>query len=174
MSDFTVVDGVAQIHNPELYKTWLDRPDYIEAVAASSSPDIAATKRLLIEFEAALARIVRDKTVQENVVEVMTRFVGENYIQHDPNAVGDGRDLLIEHFRRVPLDKGTPPPVVSVIVEGELACVMMKEPTPDPTAPGQTYDWYILTVFRVRDGKLVEHWGAFKKMVPSLLPEKAS
>lgn len=72
MNDFSIVDGVAQIHNPELYRTWIDRPDYMEAVAASSSPEVTATKRLLIEFEAELARMVRDGSVQEKVQEVMT------------------------------------------------------------------------------------------------------
>lgn len=171
MSDFTVIDGVAHIHDPKLYETWLDREDYLAAVSASPSPEIAATKRLLVDFEVALAKIVRDKTVEENVAAVMTKFIGDEYIQHDPNALGNGRDNVIEHFRRVPLDRGTPPPVVNVVVEGELACVMMKQPLPDPAAPGQTYDWYILTVFRVRNGKLVEHWSAFQKMVAPLLPQ---
>ena len=49
MSDFSIVDGVAQIHNPELYQTWLDRPDYIEALAASPTPEVTAIKRLLID-----------------------------------------------------------------------------------------------------------------------------
>lgn len=174
MSDFTIIDGVAHIHDPKLYETWLDREDFKAAVSASPIPEVAATKRLLVDFEAALARIVCDRTVEENVVEVMTRFVDEDYIQHDPNAAGNGRDKLIEHFRRVPLDKGTPPPVVSVVVEGELACVMMMHPLPDPMAPGQTYDWYILTVFRVRNGKLVEHWSAFQKMMAPLGPEPSA
>jgi predicted SnoaL-like aldol condensation-catalyzing enzyme len=172
MSDFTIVDGEAQIHNPQLYTTWLDRPDYIEALAASPSPEVTAIKRLLIEFEAELARMVRDGTVQEKVEEVMTRFIAEDYIQHDPNAPGNGRALLIEHFRRVPLSGATPPPVVSVIVEGDLGCVMMKEPLADPTAPGQTYDWYMITVFRVRNGKLAEHWSTFRKMASPFPPQK--
>lgn len=29
MSDFSIVDGVAEIHDPELNRTWLDRPDCI-------------------------------------------------------------------------------------------------------------------------------------------------
>lgn len=170
MSDFTIIDGVAQIHDPKLYETWLDREDYLAAVSASPSPEVAAVKRLLVDFEATLGRMVRDRTVEENVVEVMTKFIGDDYVQHDPNATGNGRDSLIEYFRNVPLDRGIAPPVVNVVVEGELGCIMMKRPMPDPMAPGQTYDWYILTVFRVRKGKLVEHWSAFQKMMAPLPP----
>jgi hypothetical protein len=86
MSDFTIIDGVAHIHDPKLYETWLDREDYLAAVSASPFPEIAATKRLLVDFEVALAKIVRDKTVEENVAAVMTKFIGDEYIQHDPKV----------------------------------------------------------------------------------------
>jgi predicted SnoaL-like aldol condensation-catalyzing enzyme len=168
MNDFSIIDGVASIHDPALYETWLDREDYKAAVAAADTPERTAVKRLLVDFEADLARMVRDDEVQENVADVMNRYIVEDYVQHDPNAPGHGRDNIIEHFRNVPTGNGTPPPVVSVVLDGELACVMMKAPTPDPANPGETYDWYIVTVFRVRDGKLVEHWSAFRKMAAPL------
>ncbi|GAA3873876.1 hypothetical protein GCM10023084_28570 [Streptomyces lacrimifluminis] len=166
MNDFSIVGGVAEIHTPDLYRTWMDRPDYIDAVAASPDPGTEAVKRLVIEFEAELARLVRDRTVDKHVREVMEKYTVDDYVQHDPNAPGNGRELLIEFFRHVPLDRGTPPPVVSVTVEGELACVMMREPAPDPVIPGATYDWNILTLFRVRNGRLTEHWSAYPKRVP--------
>lgn len=37
MNDFTIIDGIAQIHDPKLYATWLDREDYLAAVSASPS-----------------------------------------------------------------------------------------------------------------------------------------
>ncbi|WP_067671086.1 nuclear transport factor 2 family protein [Nocardia miyunensis] len=173
MNDFSVIDGVAQIHDPALYETWLDREDYKAAVAQADTPERTAIKRLLVEFEADLGRMVRDDTVQENVVDVMKRYVVEDYIQHDPNAPGHGLDNLIEHFRRVPIGRGTPPPVVSVVLDGDLGTVMMKMPMPDPVSPGETYDWYMITLFRVRDGKLAEHWSTFQKMAAPLLPENS-
>lgn len=35
---------------------------------------------------------------------------------------------------------------------------------------GGTYDWYILSVYRPTDGKLSEHWGAFRKPAPGQAP----
>jgi predicted SnoaL-like aldol condensation-catalyzing enzyme len=166
MSDFTIVNGVAEIHNPKLYVSWLDNEEFKQAVAESDTPERTAIKRLLIDFEADLARMVRNNNVQDEVVDVMTKYVAEEYIQHDPNALGQGLPGLIEHFRHVPVGGPTPPPVVSVILDGEVACVMMRELTPDPVNPGETYEWNILTVFRVHDGKLAEHWSTFRKMVP--------
>ena len=170
MSDFTIVNGVAEIHNPELYATWLDNEEFKQAVAESDTPERTAVKRLLIDFEADLARMVRDNAVQDRVVDVMTKYVAEDYIQHDPNAAGQGLAGLIEHFRHVPVGGPTPPPVVSVILDGEVGCVMMRELAPDPVNPGETYEWNILTVFRVHDGKLAEHWSTFRKIAPGQFP----
>lgn len=43
MSGFSIVDGVAEIHDPELHRTWLDRPDYLAALAAFPDSGTAAT-----------------------------------------------------------------------------------------------------------------------------------
>ncbi|MFF4259328.1 nuclear transport factor 2 family protein [Streptomyces sp. NPDC001663] len=166
MSGFSIVDGVAEIHDTELHQTWMDRPDYIDAVAAWPDPDVAATKRIVVEFVADLARMIRDDAVEERIHDIMKRYVAEDYVQHDPNAPGNGREQLIEHLRRAPLDDGPPPAVVNIIAEGELASVMTRQPTPDPLIPGSTYDWYSLAVVRISDGRLSEHWGPLKKTAP--------
>lgn len=164
MTAFSIVDGLATIHDPELYQTWIDRPDYLDAVAASPDPDVAAAKRTVIDFEAELARLARDHAGDERLREVLERYVASDYIQHDPNALGNGRDALIEFLRHAPVDGPPPPTVVGVLVEGELASVMRRQPTPDPLAPGGTYDWYSLDVFRLDNGRLAEHWGALQKL----------
>ena len=170
MSGFTLVIGIAEISDPALYANWLDNEEFMAAVAADPSPDRTATKRLLIEFEADLSRMVRDNVVQEKVVDVMTKYIAEDYVQHDPNAFGHGRDNLTEQFRHVPIVGSTPPPVVSVVLDGEVACLMMRELAPDPVLPGAAYEWNILTVFRVHGGKIAEHWSTFRKVKPGQNP----
>lgn len=173
MSRFAIVDGVAVIQDPSLYETWIDDGEFKAAVAAADTSERTAVKRLLIEFEADLARVVRDGTAAEHVEEIVLRYIAEDYIQHDPNVPDlppGGRAGLIEHFKRMPSGGPTPPPVVGVLLDGDVACVMMRQLLPDPTAPGETYEWNILTVFRVADGKLAEHWSAFQKMIPGQNP----
>jgi len=70
----------------------------------------------------------------------------------------------------VPIAGSTPPPVVSVVLDGEVACLMMRELAPDPVLPGATYEWNILTVFRVHGGKIAEHWSTFRKVKPGQNP----
>lgn len=166
MQEYTIVGGVARITDPAFFRTWMHREDFVEALARSATPETTAMKRLVIEFEAALARMLLSGRVEEEVDGILEAFLVEDYVQHDPNVPGNGRALLAEGFRKIPLDGDVPPPPVALVVEGDLICLLMQKPLPDPTAPGSTYDWFIPTVFRVRDGKLAEHWGAFKKGNP--------
>jgi predicted SnoaL-like aldol condensation-catalyzing enzyme len=170
-SEYTIVDGVANIHDPSFFETWMHRGDFFEALAQSTSSEQTAIKRIVIEFEAALARMLLGGTVEQDVDGILEKFLVEDYIQHDPNVPGNGRAILAAGFRMLPFDGDPPPPPVSLIVEGNLVCLMMQKPLPDPTSPGSVYDWFIPTVFRVRDGKLAEHWGAFKKGNPGAGPQ---
>lgn len=164
MTDFTIAAGVATITDPALFSTWPDRPDYFEALAASPDPVVTAKKRLVIEFEAALARLVVSGKIDQEIDVVLEHFIADDYIQHDPNIPENGRAALATSFRMMPSAADDTPPIpVSLVVENDLVCMLMQKPMPDPADPASTYDWFIPTIFRVRDGKLTEHWGAFKK-----------
>ena len=170
MQEYTIMGGVAQISDPAFFQAWMHREDFFDALSESATPGATAMKRLVIEFEAALARMLLSGRVEEEVDGVLEEFLVEDYVQHDPNVPGNGRAILAEGFRKLPLNGDAPPPPVALIVEGDLISLLMQKPLPDPTAPGSTYDWFIPTVFRVRDGKLAEHWGAFKKGNPGAGP----
>lgn len=161
MSDFTFTDGVARISDPALYTTWQERPDYIGALIAARDPANAAKKRLVMNFEVALARVMRAGTVETDIDGVLERFLAEDYIQHDPN-IPSGRPGLAAFFRAGAFG-AEPPPPIALAVDGEVVFVLMQLPVPDPTEPTRTYDLFTPTAFRVRDGQLVEHWGAQEK-----------
>ncbi|WP_321927477.1 nuclear transport factor 2 family protein [Paraburkholderia guartelaensis] len=162
MSDFTIKGGVATIHNEELFATWESRADYYEALTAAESPVAAAHKRLLMDFEVALSKVVRAGRIHEDIDAVLERFIGDVYIQHDPN-VGDGREALAASFREVPAPESPPIPV-NFVVEGDLVSMLLQRRLPDPHVPGARYDMYMPVLFRVRDGKFVEHWDSREKM----------
>ena len=170
MPEYTIVGGVAQIGDPAFFETWMHRGDFAEAMSRAATPGAAAMKRLVVEFEAALARMIMSRRVEEEIDGILERFLIEDYIQHDPNVPGNGRAILAQGFRKIPLNGDVPPPPVALIVEGDLVCLMMQKPLPDPTAPGSMYDWFIPTIFRVRDGKLAEHWGPGQKVNPGVGP----
>jgi len=163
LSDFTITNGVATITNPQLFSTWQDRPDYIEALVASPDAEIGAKKRLFMEFEAALARMIVARSVKKDLDGILERYVDESYAQHDP-SVADGRDGLRESFGLVEFG-ASPPPPVCLIVEGDLISVLVQAPTRDPQNPDAFYLSFFLSAFRVRQGKIVEHWDSRSKTV---------
>jgi predicted SnoaL-like aldol condensation-catalyzing enzyme len=162
VSDFTITNGVATITNPHLFSTWQDRPDYIEALVASPDAEIRAKKHMFMEFEVALAHMTAGGSAKEDLDDILERYVGEPYIHHNPD-IADGRDGLRELALGGLGD--SPPPPVCLTVEGDLISVLVQAPTPDPTNPGALYDLFIVSLFRVRDGKVVEHWSSMPKMV---------
>jgi predicted SnoaL-like aldol condensation-catalyzing enzyme len=44
--------------------------------------------------------------------------------------------------------------------------VMTKHTNPDPTDSAKTYDSFWFDLFRVKDGKIVEHWDNAQKNPP--------
>jgi predicted SnoaL-like aldol condensation-catalyzing enzyme len=99
------------------------------------------------------------------------RFLADDYIQHNPrflkmdeitgargrdawlaaNDAARGRASLVPHG--IPLRN----PVL-ITAEGDLVTVVFKAALPDPDNEAKTYDAFAITVFRIKDGRLAEHW----------------
>jgi hypothetical protein len=45
-----------------------------------------------------------------------------------------------------------------MIAERDLVALMFKSTLPDPDDASKTYEGFALTMFRVKDGRLTEHW----------------
>ena len=92
------------------------------------------------------------------------KFLGGQYKQHNPTA-GDGAEGLkafIEFLKtRFPAQRGE---IKRVIAEGDLVMLHVHSTRGDGT-PGRA----IIDIFRVQNGKVVEHWDVIQD-----IPEKAS
>lgn len=80
--------------------------------------------------------------------------MGDTYIQHNPN-LPDGKEPVIGFLSKIFL-RDSPQITVSikrVIAEGDLVVVHHHSKN-NPEDPGQA----IVEIFRVEDGKIVEHW----------------
>lgn len=168
---FTVTGAAAEIHDEALYLDWMHRDDFADAVvAADDSADDAqrANRRLVMDFEVEVARIVADGTVDEHIDEVLARFLTEDYVQHDP-PIGDGREPLAAWFRAGAAGP-TPPPPIAITTGGDMVSIVLQIPPgglgPDPA--------YLTTSYRVREGRLCEHWGMFALVARALRPSPAS
>jgi predicted SnoaL-like aldol condensation-catalyzing enzyme len=95
------------------------------------------------------------------------RYLTPGYIQHDPLA-SQGRAGFVAFFkqwyREHPQRVGAKPRgYVMMVAQGDMVVAVSKDPLPDPSHPGSTYDAFFFDMWRVQDGKLAEHWDDIKK-----------
>jgi predicted SnoaL-like aldol condensation-catalyzing enzyme len=86
---------------------------------------------------------------------VADRYVGETYIEHDPNAAARPEVAL----------QG---PLVAMIAQGDLVVMVTAREHPHPSRAGETYTTTWFDMFRIKDNRLAEHWnGAVKPGGPA-------
>jgi len=141
-------------------------------MVAPIAPTFAATADKSVKTDAKLEankKVVLDffrVVFEAENTDAAKDYLAEDYIQHNPK-VPTGREGFVNYFK--PKFKAKPvqpelkePPDV-VIAEGDLVTMMWKVKTPEPTDKSKTYDKYWFDMFRVKDGKLAEHWDCATK-----------
>jgi predicted SnoaL-like aldol condensation-catalyzing enzyme len=62
-------------------------------------------------------------------------------------------------------------PLVATVAERDMVILLFVMPRPDPLDPNETYQSAHFDAFRLKDGKIVEHWDATGfKIAPGLPP----
>lgn len=92
------------------------------------------------------------------------RYIGSRYIQHNP-LVPDGKapfvDYFTGYFKENPQAKNT---IKRAVAEGDLVFLHVHS-TQNPQDRGQA----IIDIFKVENGKIVEHWDVIQS-----IPEKSA
>lgn len=122
-----------------------------EALLASSDGQLAANKRLVYDMYRVVLQAGRAERAHE--------FIAEDYIQHNPNAA-QGLAGLVDYVRstrpeREILDR-IELPLIHLMAEGDHVVIAFIRPEKD--ADGVTYHTTWFDMFRLADGKIVEHW----------------
>lgn len=124
------------------------------AATAASADDGQTNKKLVLDF----FRVV----FQAQNVAAAKDYLADGYIQHNP-LVATGRAGFENYFGAKwkapkPVEDVLRDAPVSVIAENDLVTMMWKVERPDPKDKTKKYESFWFDMFRVKDGKLVEHW----------------
>ena len=134
------------------------------ALLESVDPRLAANKRLVFD--------VWREIVDAGHEELADRYLDASFVEHDPNGAS-GREGFKAHFSSrpdTPVEPSIRAPVVAIVAEGDLVAVVTMREHPHPSRAGHTYTTTWFDMFRVVDGRLVEHWDASAKTAATAEP----
>lgn len=98
--------------------------------------------------------------------EAILTYFSPDVIDHDPNVKGD-RQSIIDYLNKRDWSTGVPKRTIrNIVVEGELAVVhhhIVRKPGEKGIAA--------VDIFRVKDGKVVEHWDVLQPVPENIVNE---
>jgi predicted SnoaL-like aldol condensation-catalyzing enzyme len=132
---------------------------------AANTPAEAANKKTVLDFYAALNEADATNSMKQRIPGIAEKYLSPEYKQHTLLLPGPGtdREKLIKMFQSRPAGApagGAKMPAQrtdAVMAEGDRVMLLTSRDMPDP-ATGKVKPSYIFNMFRVKDGKLVEHW----------------
>lgn len=123
----------------------------------SSDPKLAANKKVAYDF---FRIILRGRRLDQ-----ADQYMTEDYIQHNPNA-DTGMAGFKAYFSALGGEQPIPdrlPGLVAIQAEGDYVTLSFVRQYQDPNIPDATYTTTWFDMFRIVNGKIVEHWDVATK-----------
>ncbi len=140
----------------QLFALLLVLSSQISCAQANKETVDKKNKKIVVDF---YQRLFGDKDIT-----AIDDYLVENYIQHNPGA-SDGRQALKDFFMKLISNQPkTKINFLKVVSDGDLVVLHMKVKS---FISGN--DASLIDIFRVKDGKIVEHWDIIQDV-----PEKAA
>lgn len=131
-------------------------PEAQRAMLASDDPQLAANKRLVWNMWR--------EFLQGGDLMAADKYLAPEYHQHNPNAV-TGLEGVKAYFRAAGMQKTEVKDyierLVAMTAERDLVTLALVREGMDKDGQPYTTTWF--DMFRVRDGKIVEHWDTATK-----------
>ncbi len=127
----------------------------------SSDPQLAANKKLCYDMYRVVLQAGQWKRAKE--------FIAEDYIQHNPNVV-NGRAALEKFVQgsrpELPVEPVLKLPLVSIVAERDRVVLTFVRQLKDADGNPYASSWF--DMFRIKNGKIVEHWDPAEKTADAL------
>ena len=128
------------------------------ALLRSHDAKLAANKKLVFDMWRAI--------IQAGRVDLAPKYFTRDYIQHNPN-VATGLEAMMAYMKQTrpvrPISPEITFPVVDMVAERDVVVVATVSYAADPEHPGQKYAGTHFDMFRIKDGKIAEHWDSVPK-----------
>jgi predicted SnoaL-like aldol condensation-catalyzing enzyme len=134
---------------------------FIAAAASQSVHAETAPQRAHHDNRATVEAFVGLFYGRKDVAGAFETYVAPQYIQHNP-AVGDGRDAAKAFLTPLFSNPDATFEVKRILVDGDMAAVHLKA-RPKKDGPSLA----VMDLYRLQDGKIVEHWDVIQPMTPS-------
>jgi predicted SnoaL-like aldol condensation-catalyzing enzyme len=95
--------------------------------------------------------------------DLIDQYVAPDFVERNPKVQG-GRDALVQFIKTLPppvsddIQATMRNPPAYIVAEGDLVTFIFKQVRPDPKDRSVTWDHFSFDMFRIRNGKIVEHW----------------
>jgi len=133
-------------------------PGAQQQLLQSEDPRLAANKKLVFDFWR--------EVIEAGQLDNAYQYLSEDYIQHNPN-IADGSAAFVAFFatftKQTPVQPQIRQPLVNIIAEGPYVTLVFVQTYPDKANPGKTYTTTAFDMFRLSQGKIVEHWDGMRK-----------
>ena len=158
----------------------------VQAANAGGKGDSACPDAATIEANKKLAAAMFRGPEHPDEISKATDIMDKGYVQHNPEfkRFGEINHLHgLEEFKALmpmmmsadgpfappPADAPKGNPLYKVMADCDMVIVLQQRYLPDPQYKGKYYEAFWFDAWRVKDGKLMEHWDAAE--IPSKLPE---
>jgi predicted SnoaL-like aldol condensation-catalyzing enzyme len=100
--------------------------------------------------------------------DLIEQYIAPDFVEHNPTIEG-GRDGLVKFMKTLPrpasddvgAEMRNPPAYITA--EGDLVTFIFKQKVADPKDKSKTYERFTFDMFRIKNGKIAEHWDGATK-----------